>query len=235
MADEKPSNHELQAVGITVTPVLGTAMLRVRSQLTWQHLSAAAKFSVKVGEIEANNPILELGPPWDEAFSYAAPCVISAAAGVEAYANQIFADRLTRFSKFPADILDDMWAEWIEKKPALEKLQMALRMQGVAELPRGATPYQSVAAVIALRNALVHFKPAWSDNPAEHKSITAALTPFASRSPYWPADAPIFPYAWSTHKTTIWAVSACIELVSKVSAALGDDPKLANRLQALPL
>lgn len=160
MADEKPSNHELQAVGITVTPVLGTAMLRVRSQLTWQHLSAAAKFSVKVGEIEANNPILELGPPWDEAFSYAAPCVISAAAGVEAYANQIFADRLTRFSKFPADILDDMWAEWIEKKPALEKLQMALRMQGVAELPRGATPYQSVAAVIALRNALVHFKPA---------------------------------------------------------------------------
>lgn len=121
MSDKKHTHHELHAAGTAETPVVATATLKVRSQLTWQHLTAAAHFSVKVGEIEVKNPVSELGPQWEEVFVNAAPCVISAAAGVEAYANQIFADRLTRFSKLPANILDDMWTEWIEKEARVGK------------------------------------------------------------------------------------------------------------------
>ena len=50
----------------------------------------------------------------------------------------------------------------MDRLPILEKYQMAIFLAGKEPLPEGREPYQPADLLIALRNALVHFRPEWS-------------------------------------------------------------------------
>lgn len=233
MSEAKPTQHIIQVEGITVQAVVHAPTIKIRAQLVWQHMVAAARSSATVGSLELTHAGAALGPHFDEIFNHAAQSVVSAAAGVEAYANQIFADRAKHFAHLNPVLLDEMWRDWIEKRPALAKLQLALMMKSLPAIPKGTAPYQDVAAVFELRNALVHFKPEWSDEREEHEKVEKKLASAVSRSPFYPEKDPLFPMAWASHKSTVWAVDSCVALIGAVSTLLGEDPTLAERLAKL--
>lgn len=64
-------------------------------------------------------------------------------------------------------LLTELWRA-IERSRTLEKYQVALTGSGKVPFPRGESPYQEVSDLLALRNALVHFRPEWDDALDDH-------------------------------------------------------------------
>lgn len=236
MTDQQPPQQITQVEMLTSRAEVFAPTLIQRAQLVWQHLYAAALFSRTVGAMEAAHQGRPLGSFVDEIYAHASPCTIMAAAGVEAYANQIFADRASIFARFDQQLLEGMWEKWAERQlSAIEKFRFAFQLKGVAPLNTGAAPYQDVAAIFELRNALIHFKPEWSNAREGHEKLERKLATALSRSTFYPANEPLFPFAWATHDSTRWAVGSCIELIDRVSDALGQGPELAAKLRGLAL
>lgn len=236
MTDPIPPHQILQAPFLDSEAEVFAPTLIQRAQLVWQHLYAAALFSRTVGAMEAAHKGEALGSFVDDIYAHASPCIIMAAAGVEAYANQIFADRALIFAHFDQTLLDAMWDRWAERQlSALEKFRFAFQLKALAPMDAGAAPYQDVAAVFELRNALIHFKPEWSNARDGHEKVERKLANALSRSPFYPTNEPPFPFAWATHDSTRWAVGSCIELIARVSDALGQQPELATKLRGLVL
>lgn len=236
MTDQQPSMQNLlQTSPFIAENQFFEATVITRGQLVWQHLYAAALFSRAVGSMEAEHQGESLGSFFDDIFAHASPCIIMAAAGVEAFANQIFADREKVFPNFDQHLLRPMWERWGDRLSPLEKFRLAFQIKGVAPLKAGAAPYQDVAALFELRNALVHFKPEWSNARDTHEKLEGKLVSTLKRAPFFSQREPLFPFAWATHDSTKWAVASCIDLIDIVAQSLDLDPKLVTRLRGLTL
>ncbi|MCC6787095.1 MAG: hypothetical protein IT547_04590 [Hyphomonadaceae bacterium] len=236
MTEKNPPDQILQAPFLDSKAEIFAPTLIQRAQLIWQHAYAAALFSRMVGEMEAAHQGKRLGSFFDDIYAHASPCIIMAAAGVEAYANQIFADRALIFAHFDKQLLEGMWEKWAERQLSpLEKFRFAFQLKGLAPMDAGAAPYQDVAAVFELRNALIHFKPEWSNARDGQEKLERKLASALARSAFYPASEPLFPFVWATHASTRWAVGSCIELIAHVSTALGQGPELATKLRGLTL
>jgi hypothetical protein len=112
-----------------------------------------------------------------------------------------------------------LW-ELYELKPPLEKLEFALLLKQGQPFDRGARPYQDVAALIKLRNGLVHFKPEWFDQRKEHATLSTILAAKVESSPFLLAE-PLFPRAWAGSSCTIWAVRSVSELIVEFERRAG--------------
>jgi Apea-like HEPN len=160
-----------------------SATLTTREHLSISHLLAAAKFSRLVGELERAHAGQTVADFWDEIQSYAIGCVLTAIAGLEAYANELFVDATKNFPKVNQSVISKMW-ELYEGRSTLEKFEFALLLRERPPMSRGVSPYQDIAALTTLRNGLVHFKPESSDEKDEHLKISAKLQPHAVHSPF---------------------------------------------------
>jgi hypothetical protein len=87
-----------------------------RIQLAWQHLNAASLFSRQVGALEASHQGDEYAQFFEEIFAYATGCIMCATAGLEAFTNQVFADRAIHFTAVSTDLLDELWEKLIDRK-----------------------------------------------------------------------------------------------------------------------
>src|SRR5688572_4968115 len=122
---------------------------------------AAARFARLCFQVEAINSGKPFGPFHDEIRSYATAAIFSTVAALEANINEVFADAKDGFNSFPSvdsKLLNEIW-ELIEAKPILEKYQFALLIQGKDRMSKDEQEYRSANTLIAVRNALVHFKP----------------------------------------------------------------------------
>ncbi len=228
----KPPTQAIAAPHHVNLNVTLTATAVTRPQLVYQHMHAAALFSRQVEALESQHAGPALGNFFEDIFANASACVTSAAAALEAYANQIFADRGKHFAAHDQKLLDRLWLEWAERHTALDKFQLALELKSAPPLDRGASPAQDIAALFALRNALVHFKPQWSDDRAEHDRLSTRLNTVLQRTPFHGASSPLFPFAWATHASTAWAVKSSIAFVDLMTTELGLDAKLATKFKA---
>ena len=68
-----------------------------------------------------------------------------------------------------------LW-ESVDRTNILAKYQRVLAVCGKDRLAKGAEPYQSADTLIDLRNAVVHFKPEWGDELAEHARLEKRLS-----------------------------------------------------------
>jgi hypothetical protein len=75
----------------------------------------------------------------------------------------------------------------------LGKYQMALLFANNRKLDSGANPYQDAQALIDIRNALVHFRPAWSTHGEEEKLEKKASVRFAPNALMAGTGNPWFP------------------------------------------
>ena len=121
-------------------------------------------------------------PRWSELQHCATASVILAAAALEASANELYLEAVDRsksalepLADEQMSLLAELWREVERKFGILEKYQVALTACGKPPMEIGAEPFQSASALIALRNALVHFKPEWDDDLDQHKKLENLL------------------------------------------------------------
>src|SRR5262249_13578312 len=143
-------------------------------------------------------------------------------ASLEAYANELFSDRAKIFSGYSPELLHDLW-ETYEEKPILDKFEFALLLLSKPKLDQGAGPYQDVRVLIALRNALTHFKPEWENEAEEHQKISDKLASKITGSAFFKSDARLFPRRWASHDCTIWAILSAMAF-AKEFERLADFP-----------
>jgi len=230
--EESPKSDVIGVVGFAVGGARVVAEGTHRANLSIHHLLAAAHFSRHVSEIEHSHAGEPFGEFFEEVLWFSSACVLSSVAGLEAYANELFVDRSQHFTDLRAEIIDKLW-ELFEQKPTLEKFDMALLLKKKPLLNRGCRPTQDVAALVALRNGLIHFKPEWDDEKAVHARISQQLTHRFKPSPFLPDPEWIFPRRWATHGCTAWAVESSVAFLSEFESISGVPSKLAKFIERL--
>jgi hypothetical protein len=210
----------VEAVGTTLGSATLAATATLRTNLSIHHFLGAARFSRQVAEIEQVNAKQPFGEFFEEILWFGSACVLSCVAGLEAYANELFVDRSEHFPDVRAEIADKLW-ELFEQKPLLEKFDMALLLKQRPLLDRAAPPTQDVAALIALRNGLTHFKPEWDNQQKAHARIAQQLAGRFEPSAFLPNTEAVFPRRWASHGCTRWAVRSSFLFVEEFETRTG--------------
>ena len=86
-----PNEH--MSIGTSVSVSSASASAGKLVSLSYRHLSAAVRFSRAVGPIEQEHRDQPIGVFWEEIFGLSTACVLTAAASIEAYANELFFER----------------------------------------------------------------------------------------------------------------------------------------------
>ena len=66
-------------------------------------------------------------------------------------------------------------ADIVERASVLHKYQVARTAAGKKSFDEGGPYYQDAVGLIKLRNALVHYKPEWDDEPDVHNALEKRL------------------------------------------------------------
>jgi hypothetical protein len=225
---KRMNSHLPASVNVTDSlPVTDSASASIREDFSTVHLLSAAIFCRSVGKIESANFVnfgRGFGDYWEELQANAIAVVFAATASFEAYANELFIDHAQVFpcvsSLERATIL-----QWFETKKnneasAFDKLNKAL---AILKLPpidfRNSSDYQDICVLRDLRNALVHYKPEWFDEQDKHAELSKKLENKAVRSPFLTSTQflkePLFPRAWASHDTAVWAIRSVTDSVRK--------------------
>ena len=169
--------------------------------LSGAHLSAALRFSRQVAAEEIKDQDRRA------IRDYATASVFAAVAALEAYANELFFQPMTTFPEHSAKLLGELW-ELSDRKPIIDKFNLALRIKNKPTLNEKSSMVKNLALLIDLRNALVHFKPAWDSEAHHHRRLSDKL-----RDKFKPSrilEGPIFPYSWATVSCTEWAIDTVL-------------------------
>jgi hypothetical protein len=220
--------------------IAGALTVRMRTYLSWQHLRAAARFAREVRRLEGEHTG---GAPNDELFiehrSRVIAVVLSSTAFLEATINELFADlaegSTDHWSQLPEEtssVMAEMWRRGVPRTaryPILEKYDIALALARKPPLSRGEQPYQDADALIAIRNALVHYEPSWevaTHQPAEgerHK-FEKRLSGRFHRNPLTGEGNPFWPDKCLSYGCCDWAVRTALALADECSRRLGIEP-----------
>ena len=213
--------------------VTSHVVLATRMNFAVQHLLAAAHFARTSRQVEQDNAGKPFGPFFDELLWTVSACVLASVAGLEAYANEVFADRTETLQEVSADVVDKMW-ELCERRPVLEKFDTICRLRGIGPRDRGSREAQGVSALVALRNGLTHFKPQWDTEQATHATISRLLEGRFEPSSLI-TDEPIFPRRWACSNCADWAVTTANDFLLVLETSAGLPVKVGNcqdKLQA---
>lgn len=219
--DPISSNDSSPAVtatlNVTLPPLQVSMRARSRVNFGVPHLLSSASFSRATKALEIEHHGEPLGAFWDDVLAQATASIFTAVAGLESYANELFADRQWMFPAIRPDLLKALWDVY-ERKTLLEKFDLALMLQQLPLLDRKAKFFQDADLLIRLRNALVHFKPEWDDEREKHQHLSSELARRFPASPFIPA-APLFPMGWASHACTAWAVSSVLNFIQEFEKA----------------
>jgi hypothetical protein len=218
---EQPATSKTVVLKAASTSISGMrATVRIRHGFALSHLLTAARFSRSVEEIEKQNAGQPFGPFYDDMKGFATACVLCSVAAVEAYLNELIADRHQHFKSVPQSVVDTLW-KLLESKPLLDKFDAARTLLNLPRIDRRKRPGKDMDTLISLRNALTHFKPEWNDEQRKHAELSKQLKGHFKGNSYFGNEA-LFPSAWISHEATKWA----IETVKSFIAAFEADAKI---------
>lgn len=196
--------------------------LHQRHNMALQHFLGASHFCREVQRIEQENKGKPFGPFFEQIIWNFSSCVILCVSSVEAYLNETMDDR---------DFDDDL-VRLIERTNTLDRYVYFLKLSGRSPLVRGSQPAQFMAALIDLRNALVHFKPEWDYEPKKHKTLENKL-PKLPNSPFLEPSAVFFPQRCMTYGYAEWSVTCTYSFLEEFSKLADISFKLPGRMPKL--
>lgn len=223
----EPKHRVVSAAGTAMGISSASAVIRTRFNLAVQQMMAAARFSRMVAVVENNNRDQPFGDFWDEILQLSMACVFSSVASIESYANELFADRETAFPGNQPRVMDKLW-ELYEQKRIIEKFEIAVWLREKSPMNTGDNVYQEMKLLIDLRNALVHFKPEWSDEEDDHKRLSNRLRGRRFTPSPFLDDKLLFPRRWATHSCTRWAVKSALAFAVSFEVAADLPPKYSR-------
>ena len=157
--------------------------------------------------------------------SYATASILEAVAYLESYVNEVWQDaadhrpgednpRLGTLTPAVIGRLGQLWkSDRLERTlSVLEKYSVAAAFADQPPLDAGAEPYQSVHALIKLRNELMHWKPEihWGD---EERDLEKLLKPRIGVNRLFRVGSPWFPHHVLCASCADWAVRRSVECV----------------------
>lgn len=215
----------VSAEGWSVAHATVYASTSVRTNLALQHILGAARLTRQACQVEQANAGKPFGPFFEEIIHLTTAAVTLSVASLEAFANELFADGVQRFPSLSKEILDAVWG-LAEKRPFMEKYDLALILHAVPPFDKEVPVYQNVDALVHLRNALIHFKPEWDDAQVKHKKLSARLQYKFALSPFLPAHEPLFPKGCMGHGCAEWAVTSVVGFLTDFQARLKMESKI---------
>lgn len=230
---EKGSEAVSANARLSVSSVTATGTGCVKMQFAVQHLLAATRLVRDILSLETANVGHPASSFLDDIVGASCGVVMLAVASLEAYANEVFDGRLQHFPTYPASLIDLLWEQFERHNPR-DKFQLAAELCG-RQLDAGDNPVQSLDCLCALRNGIVHFKPAWFGDAPAHEKLSKQLEYRAVRSAWLPEE-PLFPRAWASHGTAMWAVQTVTGFAQHFSSVSGlPDPYLQFAAKACSL
>ncbi len=118
-------------------------------------------------------------------------------------------------------------AEALDRMGSLEKYEHVLVLLDLESFDRGRQPFQDVALVRRLRNALVHFAPRWREALAgeESQGFELALERKGFRVPPFAGEGnPFFPTKCLGYDCAAWALRSVLDYVDAFHRRLGVTP-----------
>lgn len=202
---------------------------RVISNFAWQHFKAATTFRNHVVALENGNAGQSVGAFFEDIRSYGSACITSAASSVEALINEFFINPEGPLRRQISDFETAYWARGgIERKPTLEKYQLALDMLGKPRLDEQSSPFIDAEALIELRHVLVHFKPTWDPDRRRKTDLIGMLTGKYKLSPFPDGGADFVTMRSMSADCMRWVTCAVLRFLREFDArARLDDHKMA--------
>lgn len=202
--------------------------------LSRDHLEAAILFGVQAREIEAQRTRPLLFHASSEIQSAAMACVFSSVGYLEATINELFSHAVEENVQPSADggpqevaRFKQLWKLGVPKSSVLDKYDTALTLCDRDAFQKGTAPYQPVALLIKLRNALTHFVPEWQPGggwpheDAELAKLSKSLRTAFPENRLAEEFQPYFPYRCLGYGSSKWAVTSSIAFVTDFRARLG--------------
>jgi hypothetical protein len=201
------------------------ASLRVRADHSIAHLRGAALFAADCKPLEENNS----WPATPEVLlrhgASAGAAVILSVAAVEAFVNELQVAAHDGFSsatpaiKEQSRVIPSLW-DTVERLPLERKLSWILQMVNVPPLPKDRDPAQSLALLLRLRNALVHYTTEWTGDSSRSAKLAHYLKGrFAENRLCMPGQQ-FFPYRCLGYGSGQWAVTTVSSYVRIYCEAL---------------
>jgi hypothetical protein len=208
-------------------------MIRHKLPLSLDHLIAAVLSATQAREFERGKREPILFHISAEHTSACISCIFATVAYLEADINEFFADAAEEgaadgFANNPV-VLARIRAAWKleNRSPVLDKYDLALALCDQPTFDKGAAPYQAVALLMRLRNALIHFKPAWQPGggwPGEDDELSKLSQSLMKSFPENSLAEEYQPYFIQRclgYGSSKWAVTSSIALAKEFRARLG--------------
>jgi hypothetical protein len=205
---------------------------RLKHSFSKQHLAAADYFADQAERIEiaAHSKAEQADPIAHRA--YVTGSIVSAAAALESSINELFLEAADRnphtVRGLAPEVLARMEGLWlrIERKPLLEKYQIALILADKPRLDEGRTTFEDAASLCNLRNALVHYKPEWDDETEVHRRLQRRLNSKFDLNPLAPKGSLWFPHVCLGSGCAKW----CVQVVRTFAADFCESLGVPKRL-----
>lgn len=214
-------------------------MPSIRHYLGAQHILSAALFCREALALEGSAPRNPPGELHTRHRAYVIGAVFAAVAFMEGTINQLFQDAhdnnlgyLKGLDPRAIQAMAAMWGHGVPRTAryrVLEKFEIALTLAGKPQLPSGSAAVDA-AALITLRNALIHYEPEWikadsiraaGDKP--HK-LEGRLRGRFTENPLTSKGSPFYPDKALGHGCAEWAVNTALAYSDAAHAALGLKP-----------
>lgn len=180
-----------------------------RTNLGVHQLFAACKAVERIGSTERANKGRPFGGFWEDILHDSLVVATTTVASLESYANELYFEGRFIGSALRASASQEL-IELVDKEPVLRKFATALAFRADKKMNYGVTPVQNVAALVKLRNFVVHYRSEWSGEQAMHDRVSSTLNGKFQASPFLPREGSLLPKAWASHSFGCWAVrSTC--------------------------
>jgi hypothetical protein len=182
---------------------------RTRTGLAPHHLLAAARFTVRIGVVERENAGQPLGEFWEEVLQHSLAVATLTVACVECYANELFFEQ-SAITPHLSPAAARLIADSLDRDPILRRYAAVYAIRTGKELALGADAIQDMDRLIRLRNAVVHFRPEWFEEQAQHAKLSRQLQYRFDATPFLLPAEPLFPRAWASHSFAVWALRSTV-------------------------
>jgi len=220
-----PTQRTLDAAPGSLSLVGASATARVVANFAWQHLKAACTFRDQVVILEAKHSGQPFGAFFEEIRSYASACLMSSVSSLEALINELYIAHNCRLRQQFSDFEVQFWGKkGVERKPILDKYQLALDLLGAHRQSEHAGPYRDAWALIELRNALIHYKPTWDPERQRTVDLIEVLDGQFSLSPFPDAGADFVSMKCMSAGCARWAVDTVFSFIRQFDSRTALDP-----------
>lgn len=196
---------------------VGRADLSTKSHLTSALLLGARAHAESLWKLGQLDPV----PDALQFMAFGASAVVAAAASLEAAGNEIINEMLdephaqaySEEQRYQLRRLRDGQGNAVKKLGGLAKLKGA---QGVS---LGGRRYQHAAHLVELRNAVMHFKPAWSTDVV-HTDDTPKFLDAIGRARHYLGE-PNYPVGYLDYPVARWAVQVVCDVIDDFCPKIG--------------